>query len=55
MWKSLNRLLFSGLAFVLTIVAMANVEAASMFMMYEPEPPKVTKTQTGKNRRHVCL
>ena len=47
MWKFLNRLLFSGLAFVLAVVAMANVEATSMFMMFEPEPPKAIKTQTG--------
>jgi len=41
MWNFVNRLLFSGLAFVLTLVAMANLDATSMFMMYEPEPPEV--------------
>lgn len=41
MWKFMNRLLFSGLVFVLTVVAMTNLEATSMFMMYEPEPPGV--------------
>lgn len=40
MLKLINRLLFSGLATVLTVVAMANMNAASLFMMYEPEPPK---------------
>ncbi len=41
MWNFVNRLLFSGLAFVLTLVAMTNLDATSMFMMYEPEPPEV--------------
>jgi len=41
MWKSMNKLLFSGLAFVLTVVAMTNLETTSMFMIYEPEPPEI--------------
>jgi len=40
MWEFMNRVLFSGLAFVLTVVAMTNLDATSMFMMYEPEPPE---------------
>ncbi|MFA7467773.1 MAG: cyclic lactone autoinducer peptide [Desulfotomaculaceae bacterium] len=40
MLKLISRLLFSGLATVLTVVAMTNMEATSLFMMYEPEPPK---------------
>ncbi|AGL02391.1 cyclic lactone autoinducer peptide [Desulfoscipio gibsoniae] len=40
MLKYINRLLFSGLATILTIVAMTNMNATSLFMMYEPEPPK---------------
>jgi cyclic lactone autoinducer peptide len=41
MWNFVNKLLYSGLAFVLTLVAMANLDATSMFMMYEPEPPEM--------------
>lgn len=40
MLKLINRLLFSGLATVLTVLAMTNMEVTSLFMMYEPEPPK---------------
>lgn len=46
MWKLMNRLLFSGLAFVLTVVAMTNLDATSMFMMYEPEPPEVIHSKS---------
>lgn len=43
MWKLMNRLMFSGLASVLTVVAMTNIGATSLFMLYEPEPPKLNK------------
>lgn len=46
MWKFMNRLLFSGLAFVLTVAAMTNLDATSMFMMYEPEPPEVINSKS---------
>jgi len=40
MLKLMTRLLFTGVAAVLTVVAMTNMGATSLFMMYEPEPPK---------------
>lgn len=40
MLKFINKLLFSGIAVVLTLVAMTNIQATSLFMMHEPEPPK---------------
>ncbi len=40
MRKSITRLLFQGMAAVLTVVAMSNVGTTSLFMMYEPEVPQ---------------
>ncbi len=40
MLKLINRLLFNGLVTLLTIVATTNMNATSLFMMYEPELPK---------------
>lgn len=40
MRKSITKLLFQGLASVLTVVAMTNAGTTSLFMMYEPEIPQ---------------
>jgi len=40
MLKLITKSMFQGLAAVLTVVAMTNIGTTSMFMMYQPEPPK---------------
>lgn len=40
MLKFLTKLMFQGLFVVLTLVAMTNIGTNSMFMMYQPVPPK---------------
>lgn len=40
MWKFITKSMFEGLAVVLAVVAMTNIGTNSMFMMYQPEPPK---------------
>ncbi|MBU7008702.1 cyclic lactone autoinducer peptide [Phosphitispora fastidiosa] len=40
MWKIMTKIMFQGLAAVLTVVAMTNIGTNSMFMFYQPEPPK---------------
>lgn len=40
MLKFITKPLFRGLAAVFTVVAMTNIGTTSLFMMYQPEPPK---------------
>lgn len=40
MLKFINKALFQGLATVFAVVAMTNIGTTSMFMMYQPDPPK---------------
>lgn len=40
MLKFITKSMFQGLAAVLTVIAMTNIGTTSMFMMYQPEPPK---------------
>lgn len=40
MLKIFCKPVFNGLAAVLAIVAMTNIGTTSLFMMYQPEPPK---------------
>ncbi|MFM1651870.1 cyclic lactone autoinducer peptide [Brevibacillus sp. B_LB10_24] len=40
MVKFLTKPLFQTTAKVLAVVAMMNIGTTSMFMMYQPEPPK---------------
>lgn len=40
MRHSITKLLFQGLAAVLTVVALTNAGTTSLFMMYEPEMPQ---------------
>lgn len=40
MMKLLSKPVFQGLAAVLAVVAVMNIGTTSMFMMYQPEPPK---------------
>lgn len=50
MRKSITKLLFQGLAAVLTVVAMTNVGTTSLFMMYEPKMPEsVLNDNPSKN------
>lgn len=40
MLKFICRPVFNGLAVVLAVVALTNIGATSLFMMYQPEPPR---------------
>lgn len=40
MWKLFKKSVFQGLAAVLGIIATTNIGTTSMFMMYQPVPPK---------------
>ena len=43
MLKFIIKSLFQGLAAVLAVVAITNIGTTSMFLMYQPEPPKNLK------------
>ena len=38
--KSISKSMFQGLAAVLAVIAMTGIGTTSMFMMYQPGPPK---------------
>ncbi|MDD2497788.1 MAG: cyclic lactone autoinducer peptide [Desulfitobacteriaceae bacterium] len=40
MLKFITKPMFQGLAAVFAVVAMTNIGTTSLFMMYQPEPPK---------------
>ncbi|MHB8077171.1 cyclic lactone autoinducer peptide [Desulfosporosinus fructosivorans] len=40
MLKFVTKIVFQGFAAVLTVVAMTSIGTTSMFLMYQPEPPK---------------
>ncbi|MBS4024977.1 MAG: cyclic lactone autoinducer peptide [Clostridia bacterium] len=40
MLKFITKLMFQGIAAAFTVVAMTNIGTTSLFMMYQPEPPK---------------
>ncbi|NLU53373.1 MAG: cyclic lactone autoinducer peptide [Clostridiaceae bacterium] len=37
------KIVFQGLAILLNAIAASNINTASMFLMYQPEPPKNAK------------
>ena len=39
MMKILTRYMYSGVASIFTITAMANINATSLFMLYQPDVP----------------
>lgn len=45
MLKFISKSLFQGLAAVFAVVAMTNIGTTSMFLMYQPEPPKSLKSR----------
>ena len=42
MLKLITKSMYQGLAVVFAVVAMTNIGTTSLFMMYQPEPPKKT-------------
>lgn len=40
MLKFICRPVFNGLSAVLAVVALTNIGTTSLFMMYQPEPPR---------------
>lgn len=40
MLKFITKSTFQGLAAIFAVVAMTNIGTTSMFMMYQPKPPK---------------
>lgn len=40
MKKFITKPIFQGLAAIFAVVAMTNIGTTSLFMMYQPEPPK---------------